>query len=205
MEADPKALPWTEAYKLPIGSVVPRPIAWVSSLSPEGIRNVAPFSFFNGVCAVPMIVTFAPMRFGSGNKKDSLANIESSGEFVINIVTEPLIEAMAATSEEYPSDVDEFVVAGLTAAPSVAVRAPRIAESPINFECKLRQVLHFGDTAGSGSLVVGEVVYLHVADRLIADGRVEPKLLQPVARMGGPLYARPELLDFKRRPSSLER
>lgn len=205
MEAAPESLPWTDVYKILIGSVVPRPIGWVSTVSAEGVRNAAPFSFFNGACAVPMIVTFAPMRFDSGGKKDSLANIEALGEFVVNIVTEPALEAMTLTSDEHPAEVDEFEVAGLTAAPSVIVRPPRIAESPINFECKLRQLLHFGDGPGSGSLVVGEVVYIHVADRLFTKGRIDPALLRPVARMGGPFYARPELLEFKRRPSTLER
>jgi flavin reductase (DIM6/NTAB) family NADH-FMN oxidoreductase RutF len=200
METAARDLPWRDTYKLLVGSVVPRPIGWISSRSPEGINNVAPFSFFNVACAAPPIVTFAPMRDGdTGEKKDTLHNVEATGEFVVNIVTEPLLERMDLTGEDFPPEVDEFAAVGLTAAPSRVVVPPRVAESPVHFECRVRQVLHFGETAGSGALVIGEVVHLHVDDALLDGGRIDPARLQPVARMGGPRYARPQLLDYLRK------
>jgi flavin reductase (DIM6/NTAB) family NADH-FMN oxidoreductase RutF len=181
-----------------IGSVIPRPIAWVSTTSADGINNIAPFSFFNGFSASPMILGFAPMATEDRPQKDTLANIRASGQFVINIATEATLRQMDTTGRPYPADVDEFAVAGLTPAPSRVVGPPRIAESPINFECTLFSLVPLGDDAGSATLVLGRAVHLHVSDDILRDGKIDPDLLQPVARMGGPLYARPEKLAFRR-------
>jgi flavin reductase (DIM6/NTAB) family NADH-FMN oxidoreductase RutF len=131
-------------------------------------------------------------------QKDTLANVRALGEFVINIATESTLAQMDATGRPYPPDVDEFVVAGLTQAPSVAVKPPRIAESPINFECTLFSLIPLGDGEGSSTLVLGRAVHLHIADDILCNGNVDADLLKPVARMGGPFYARPDKLAFRR-------
>lgn len=201
METDPRSIPWRDGYRLLIGSIVPRPIGWVSTRSAAGVNNIAPYSFFNAACAAPMVVTFAPMRDSdTGNKKDTLQNVEATGEFVINIVTEPLLEKMDLTGEDFPPEVDEFAAVGLTPIASRVVKPPRIAEAPVHLECRVLHVLHFGDgKAGSGSLVVGEVVHIHVDDAVMRDGRIDVGRLRPVARLGGPLYARPQLVDYERK------
>jgi flavin reductase (DIM6/NTAB) family NADH-FMN oxidoreductase RutF len=198
IETDLTTLPWEVAYKFLIGSVIPRPIAWVSTTSADGINNIAPFSFFNGFGAAPLILGFAPMATEDRPQKDTLANIRASGEFVVNIATESTLQQMDATGRPYPAEVDEFVVAGLTPAPAAVVSAPRIAESPINFECRLFALIPLGDAAGSSTLVLGRAVHLHISDTVLRDGKVDATLLKPVARMGGPFYARPETLAFRR-------
>jgi flavin reductase (DIM6/NTAB) family NADH-FMN oxidoreductase RutF len=190
VEIVPDSLPWRDAYKLLIGAIVPRPIAFVSTVSEDGIRNLAAFSFFNGVCPQPFVISFAPMWKGStGGKKDTLANIEATKEFVVNIVTEDIVQKMNLTSPEFPPDVDEFEVAKLTPVDSVKVKAPRVLESPINMECKLLQVVNFGTEVGAGSLVLGEVVQMHVRDDVYFDGKIDPDMLRAVARMAGSFYA----------------
>ncbi len=177
---------------------MPRPIAWVSTTSAGGIHNVAPFSFFNGFGAAPVILGFATM-WGEGRpQKDTLANVKARGEFVVNIATEATLKQMDTTGRVYPPEVDEFVVAGLTPAPSLKVDVPRIAESPINFECKLFSLVPLGEGEGSATLVLGRAVHVRIADEVLRDGRIDPALLHPVARMGGPFYARPEILPFRR-------
>jgi flavin reductase (DIM6/NTAB) family NADH-FMN oxidoreductase RutF len=145
-----------------------------------------------------MMLGFAPTASEDRPQKDTLANIKASGEFVINIATEATLEQMDLTGRLWPPEVDEFVVAGLTPAPSVAVKPPRIAESPINFECVLFALVPLGEGLGSSTLVLGRAVHLRVADEVMRDGKVDASLLQPVARMGGPFYARPEILPFRR-------
>jgi flavin reductase (DIM6/NTAB) family NADH-FMN oxidoreductase RutF len=191
MIIDPGAMPWRDAYKLMIGSILPRPIAWVSTVSRDGIYNLAPFSFFTAVAAEPMTICFSPMRGDSGRKKDTLLNVEETGEFVVNIVSEPLVAAMNATSAPFPPEVDEFQAAGLTPLPCETVRAPRVGESLVAYECKLLQVVHVGEAkAGAGALVLGTVQRLHVADALLDQGRINPDLLQPIGRMAGNDYVR---------------
>jgi flavin reductase (DIM6/NTAB) family NADH-FMN oxidoreductase RutF len=198
MEADLTTLPWERAYSLLTGCVVPRPIAWVSTLSGDGVANIAPFSFFNAFGANPVILGFSPMSTDQQPVKDTLANVRALGQFVINIATETTLEPMDTTGRTYAPDVDEFVIANLTPIPSVVVKPPRIAESPINFECELFQFVPLGEGEGSATLVLGRAVHLHVADGIMRDGRIDADLLRPVARMGGPFYARPETLAFRR-------
>jgi flavin reductase (DIM6/NTAB) family NADH-FMN oxidoreductase RutF len=185
-------MPWRDAYKLMIGSIVPRPIAFVSTVSAGGVRNLAPFSFFTAVCPDPMTLCFCPMVRGSdGQKKDTLVNVEATGEFVINIVSEPFAGQMNATSAEFPPEVDEFAAAGLTPAACETVRAPRVAESLVSYECRLLQVVHVGDgRPGSGALVMGAVQRIHLAPAVVQDGRILLDVLQPIGRMAGNEYVR---------------
>lgn len=198
----PDDLPWQDSYKLLIGSIVPRPIAFVSTVSGEGVRNLAAFSFFNGVCPRPFIVSFAPMLRGTDTgKKDTLRNIEETGEFVLNIVSEDIVERMNLTSPEYPPEVDEFLVSGLTALPSTVVKPPRVLESPVQMECKLVQIVTLGSEAGSGSLVLGRAEVIHVREDVYENGRIDPDKLQAVGRMAGNAYSRTQNRFDLRRPT----
>ena len=204
----PDALPWRKAYKLLIGAVVPRPIAWVSTVSEGGQYNLAPFSFFNAVSANPPHLVFSPMiRSTDGRTKDTLNNIRHAREFVVNVVTEDLAEAMNITSGEYQASVDEFELAGLTPAPSAAIRAPRVAESPVNFECWLADLLPLGEPGalGTATLVIGKVAHIHVDDSVLFDGdKIDLEKLKPVGRLAGTSYTRvTDLFDMVRPPSQV--
>ena len=186
-----------EMYRLLITSVVPRPIAWVSTIDPVGLHNLAPFSFFNALCADPPLLGFCPgirakeFREARGTGvKDTLRNARQTGEFVVNLVPFSLAEQMNLTAGEYDASVDEFQVAGLTMRPSQRVRPPQVAESPINFECKVFQILDFGTETAGGSLVIGEVVSVHLAEEVLRDGRVDGNRLDFIGRMGGKQYLR---------------
>ena len=190
-----------ENYKLIIGSVVPRPIAFVSSQSAAGELNLAPYSFFTGVCSNPPTVLFCPMvRASDQHKKDTLLNIEETGEYVINVVSEDILARMNATAAEFPRGVDEFKESGLTPAPSVVVKPPRVLESPLSMECKLQQVIPVGDgSLGSGFVVLGTVVRFHVREDLYSAGRIDTLGMQPVARLAGSAYSRlRDVLELER-------
>ncbi|WP_134702023.1 flavin reductase family protein [Ammoniphilus sp. YIM 78166] len=191
MKVEPSSLEWKDAYKLLIGSILPRPIAFVSTLSKDGAANLAPFSFFTGICADPFLVCFAPMRKGTdGEKKDTLRNIEETKEFVINIVGEKIVNEMNDCSVDYPPDTDEFEKVKLSKISSDIVLPPRVKESDVQLECVLREVLHFGEHPGSGSLVIGQVVMVHVQDQLYREGRINTEMLQPIGRLAGQSYTR---------------
>ena len=190
MVIDPSALEPREVYKLLIGSVVPRPIAWVSSISLEGQLNLAPFSYFNIACANPPTLLFCPNRRADGSKKDTLLNIEATGEYVIHIVDEAHVAAMNQSSAEFPRGVNEFEAAGLLAAPSLEVRPARVAEAPIAFECRLFQVVPVSDGPQGGEVVIGRVLLLHVRDDVRPDTYIDLDALRPVARLAGNGYAR---------------
>lgn len=191
MIIDPQTLTHQDRYKLLNGSVVPRPIAFVSSMNAKGELNLAPFSFFNVVGSSPMSVVFSVMRRGpEALKKDTLVNIEETGEYVVNIVNEALVERMNVTSADFPHGVNEFAEAGLTPMPSELVRPPRVAESPINMECKLIQTVEVGNGPGGGTLIIGEVLRFHVWDDLYEGGRIDPDKLAAVGRMAGASYTR---------------
>ena len=191
MTVDPETTDYKDVYKLMIGSIVPRPIAFVSTVSPEGIRNLAPFSFFTGVSANPPVVCFCPLRRPAGDpRKDTLRNIAATREFVINIVSEEFAGPMNACSADFPPEVDEFAVSGLTAIPSELVKAPRVAESHVHMECRLRLIYEVSGVAGGGNLVLGDVVRFHVDDRYVDRFRIDPDRLRAIGRMGGATYAR---------------
>lgn len=200
MELDPKAIGEAATYKLLIGCVVPRPIAWVSTVDAAGVRNLAPFSFFMGVCGDPPTIAFSsgPREGGS---KDTVRNVEASGEFVVNVVDDAHAEAMNASSGEYPPEVDEFAVAGLTAAPGVRVKAPRVATAPISLECRVAQIVRVGH--GPHSVVFGEIVYLHVRDDLYdaSTGRIDVAALHPLGRLAGHLYSHTHDIFEMKRPN----
>jgi flavin reductase (DIM6/NTAB) family NADH-FMN oxidoreductase RutF len=188
---DPAAGPWADAYRLITGAVVPRPIAFVSTLGPDGTANLAPFSFFTVVCANPLTICFAPMRRGpAAEKKDTLRHIEATGEFVVNVVDERFVEAMNVCSGDFDPCVSEFGASGLTPAPCEVVAPPRVAESPISLECRRFQIVEVASGPGGGSLVIGTVVRLHVADDVYHAGAIPLDAWRPVARCGGATYAR---------------
>lgn len=191
MVIDPAAAGTQNIYKLMIGIIVPRPIAFVSTMSADGVRNLAPFSFFTAVSANPPVIAFAPMVRGSdGQQKDTLRNIEETREFVVNIVSEEFAEQMNLCSGEYPPEVDEFELSALTPVASDLVKPPRVAESKAQMECRVVQVVHVSPKPLGGSIVLGEVVRFHVSDAVIDGYRVDPDLLNAIGRMGGPTYVR---------------
>jgi flavin reductase (DIM6/NTAB) family NADH-FMN oxidoreductase RutF len=166
--------------------VIPRPIGWISTLGPDGVANLAPFSQFNNLTFDPPYVMFAANQNTEGARKDSAHNAEQSGEFVWNMATWALREAVNRTAMEVPSDVDEFELAGLSKAPSRLVRAPRVAESPIHFECVYHSTLRLpGSAMGTVDVVIGRVVAIHIADDfLLPDGKIDVLRIRPIARLG---------------------
>jgi flavin reductase (DIM6/NTAB) family NADH-FMN oxidoreductase RutF len=196
---DTRELASRDAYKLLIGSVVPRPIGWVSTVSAGDVGNLAPFSFFMAATGNPPTVVLST-SFRDGKPKDTLQNVMEVPESVLNVVSEDVGDAMNATSEEFPSDVDELVAAGLTPLPSSRVRPVRVAEAPINMECKLVQVLPVGKKA---NLVIGQVVQWHVRDDVYdaATGRLDMERLRPVGRLCGNLYSHIHQIFEMKRPS----
>lgn len=193
---DPQQESVQNIYKLMIGAIVPRPIAFVSSLDVRGVRNLAPFSFFNGVSADPPVVLFCasvrredPQR-GLGPHKDTLLNVIDTREFVINVVTESIAEKMNLTSAQVPPDVDEFELSGLTPLPSELVKPPRVAESPVQIECRLRQVVEISEKLHGSTIVLGDVLRFHVREDLVENFRIDADKLAAIGRMGGPTYVR---------------
>jgi flavin reductase (DIM6/NTAB) family NADH-FMN oxidoreductase RutF len=188
---DPASHAYPEIYKLMIGAIVPRPIAFVSSQDAEGVLNLAPFSYFTACSTNPPVVCFcSAVRTGPRPHKDTLENIRSTGEFAVNIVTEELAGPMNATSAEVGPEVDEFALAGLTPLPGERIRVPRVAESPIQMECRLRQILEISSLPGGGNLVLGDVLLFHIREDLLVNGKIDPDRLRAVGRMGGPTFVR---------------
>jgi len=181
---DPREKPHREVYHFLVSAVVPRPIAFVSTVSAAGAVNLAPFSYFNAVSSDPPLVAIA-ISDRADDPKDTLRNIRETREFVVNMVSEPLLDAMVRTAGEWPRSTSEFEPSGLTPAPSERVRAPYVAESPLQLECTLYRELALGNSF----LVVGEVVMARVRDDAVVDGRPDPAKLAPVGRLGGELYA----------------
>lgn len=176
----------TENYKFLIGAILPRPIGVISTLNDNGTNNLAPFSFFTAVSATPMIVGFSPLiRTSTGEKKDTVINIEREKEFVVNFVTEANFDKINKASAELKYGEDEFQYAGLNAMDSDMIKAKRLKESPIHFECKLRDILSYGDHIGAGRFITGEVVKVHVDESLYDQGRILTNVFKPVGRGAG--------------------
>jgi flavin reductase (DIM6/NTAB) family NADH-FMN oxidoreductase RutF len=188
----PEEHPYSDIYKLMVGMIVPRPIAFVSTVDAQGVRNLAPFSYFTACSSNPPVVCFcATVRTGPRPQKDTLENIRATGEFVVNIVSEDFAERMNATSAEVPPEVDEFALAGLTPLESELVKPARVAESRVHLECRLRQVVVVSEQPGGGNLILGEVLRIHVAEEILLDGyKIDPDRLNAVGRMGGPMFVR---------------
>lgn len=173
-------------YKLLIGSIVPRPIAVVSTRNKNGTNNLAPFSFFTAVSAKPMVLCFCPLiRSFDENKKDTLINIEREKEFVLHVATKELAEKINKASTELSYGEDEFKYAGLTPIDSTQVKAKRVKELPIHFECRLRDILNYGEKRGQGSVVTGEVIHAHIDEKLFDNGKIKTDSWNPIGRGAG--------------------
>lgn len=184
---DPATMAPDDAYKLLIGLVVPRPIGWIGTMSTAGVRNLAPYSFFNAVSGYPPTVMFSPGRF-EGRRKDSWANAEDTGEFTANIVGRHLAERMNVSSGRVDASVDEFALAGLTAAAGAVVNAPMVAEADANLECRVTQIVPVGREPRDAVVILGEVVRLHIRTSLLDGTRIDQAALDAIGRMGGPRY-----------------
>lgn len=191
-DVDPSALPERQAYFLLTGLVVPRPIAWVSTVSPQGVRNVAPHSYFNALSSDPPVI-----HFTSTGVKDTLTNVRATGEFVVNVVDEALLEPMNTTAADFPSGEDEFAWAGLDHEPAATVAAPRVAAAKAHLECTVRAIL----SIGTGNLVLGDVRHIHVAGAVWRDGRVDQDALRAVGRLSGSTYTIVDDVVSLRRPT----
>ena len=181
---DLAALSGPERSRLITRVIAPRPIAFVSTLDVEGRGNLAPFSFFAGGGHAPPSCVFSTTRSRTGAAKHTLLNIEATGEYVINVCTRALAERINTTSFEYPRGIDEFDVAGFTRAPSLRVRPPRVAESPIALECRLHTIVPHGDGPGSANYIIGEILMIHADDAVCTDGLPDERLVGLVARAG---------------------
>jgi len=203
MQIDPQAIGTEAMYKLMIGCVVPRPIAWVSSVDADGVPNLAPFSYFMAITHDPPTIAFSssPRALAGGKRgtKDTLRNVEATREFVVNVVDDALAEQMNVTSGDYAPEIDEFEQAALVTAPSLKVKAPRVAAAPINMECRVVQIIPVGNMPSN--LVIGEIVQLHIRDDVYdaASGRLDMHRLRPVGRLAGHLYTHVhEIFEMKR-------
>lgn len=189
-----------DAYAWMISTILPRPIAWVSTVAADGRTNLAPFSFFQGVTANPPMLMFVPVNTRDGTKKDTVRNLEAVPEFVVNLVSYPLAAQMNATAASLPHGDSEFEKFGIAAAPSERVRPPRVAAAPVAFECTLDRILPIGEGPLAANVVFGRIQLAHVSDAVLGpDGRPDADALDLIGRMGGESYARTrERFEIKR-------
>lgn len=190
MDLDPETLAVRDRYLLMIATILPRPIAWVGTVSPEGKTNLAPFSFFTGICANPMTVCFAPVNDRTGKKKDTLLNVEATRQFTVSVVNEANAQMMNQSSAPYPYGVSEFEKTGATPLPSLKVKPPRVKESPVSYECELDQIVRVGEGPLAGNLVIGRVVHFHCDDAVYNGGKIRHQDLKAIGRMEGAWYSR---------------
>jgi flavin reductase (DIM6/NTAB) family NADH-FMN oxidoreductase RutF len=190
MVIDPASASAEQLYQLLVSSIVPRPIALVSTLSAAGHRNLAPFSFFSIASVQPPILLFCPQRRPDGSEKDTLKNIRDTGEFVVNIVSDHFAAQMNQTAKFVAPEVEEWSLSGLTPVASQLVKPPYVAESKVHFECRLREIIDLGATAGSGAIVLGLVVRLYAEDAVMDGVEVNADRLDAVGRLGGADYSR---------------
>lgn len=200
MIIDFSALSPRAAYGWMTGTILPRPIAWVSTISPEGRPNLAPFSFFQGVTANPPTLMFVPVNTRDGSKKDTVRNLERVPEFVVNLVPSALAEAMNATAALLPYGESEFERFGIAAAPSQRVKPPRVALAPVAFECTVHQIVLIGEGPLAANVVFGRIHRAHVRDDVLtASGEPDPVKLDLIGRLGGESYTRTtDIFDLKR-------
>ncbi len=200
MKLDPKGMDFRDLHHLLAGAVVPRPIALVSTIGENGVYNVAPLSSISIASVKPPLLSFSlsTRRRKDGEKKDTLRNIEFRKEFVVNVpVVESMAEAMNRAGAEYPDHVSEFQETGLTAVMAERVYAPMVAESPVSFECRLVQILEFGEHPSVSSLVIGEVVMAHIKDEFYANGELQSNRMHAVGRLLEPYCRTRDTFDFK--------
>jgi flavin reductase (DIM6/NTAB) family NADH-FMN oxidoreductase RutF len=191
MLLDFSTLPPRDSYSWMINAITPRPIAWVSTISSAGQTNLAPFSFFQGVCANPPTLLFVGANDRNGRKKDSVLNVEQVPEFVVNIVSYDLREPMNLTSASLPHGESEFDKFKIATTPSARVRPPRVAAAPVAFECKLDRIVRIGDGPLAGNVIFGTIILGHIDDGVLgADGQIDPHKLDTIGRMGGEFYSR---------------
>ncbi len=191
MLVDFSSLKPRDAYAWMISTIMPRPIAWVSTISTEGKTNLAPFSFFQGVTSNPPTLMFVPVNTRDGAKKDTVRNIEQVPEFVVNLVAHALAEPMNASSALLPYGESEFEKFGIASAPSRMIRPPRVAAAPVAFECTLDRIVQIGEGPLAANVVFGRILLAHVADAVLgADGRPDPAQLDLIGRMGGETFTR---------------
>lgn len=204
MKIDPDDLALQDSFHLLGDIVVPRPIAWVSTVDENGVFNLAPFSCYGMVSGLPMVVGFSVGSHRDGQKKDTLRNIELIKDFVINVVTENLAPAMNVTSTSYSREVSEFGKAGLTPIKADIVNAPMVAESPVKMECRVIQIIEFGKNHVTNSLILGYVLRVHVADKFWNKATRRIDGLRPIARLGGEgdMYCRTENTFQMKRPTT---
>lgn len=188
MDCDVRELESASLYQLLTGSVLPRPIAWLSTQDLLGVANLAPFSFFTVAGLNPPMLAVTILKRPDGSDKDSLANIRATGEFVVNIVSQELVEEMNQSCAAYPAEVDEFDLAGLAKVRSKLVKAPGVARSPVRYECTLHACLELGHGAGGSTLVLGEIRHVHVDDRVYHAGRIDVQSLHPIGKLAGDGY-----------------
>jgi flavin reductase (DIM6/NTAB) family NADH-FMN oxidoreductase RutF len=191
MNLDPANEDPARIYSVMIRAITPRPIAWVSTISPRGKTNLAPFSYFNGICSQPAALMFSPVNKPDGSKKDTVRNIEANGEFVVNVVPYALAEVMAKTAGEFAYEESEFEAVGVTAEPGERVSPPRVAESPVQFECQLIQIVPVGTGPLAANVVIGKILLMHIRDDVLdAEGKIDPLRVDSIGRMGGRGYCR---------------
>ncbi len=189
MILDAQQLSNAEMYKILIGSVTPRPIAWAGTRSKDGINNLAPFSFYNCFSSAPPIVGFSVIPRPDGRKKDTLQNAQDTKCFTLSSASYKLVKEMSKSAATLEPEEDEFVYAGLTAAEALHINAPYVAEALLVFECELRQIISFGNEPGSGNLILGEIKYIHIDESVYDNGRIDIEKLDPVGRLAGNWYA----------------
>lgn len=186
---DPVDLEYRHSFSLLSSIVVPRPIVLVATVNQESGFNVAPYALLTGLCVKPLLVGFTVVRKRNGEKKDTQKNIESSGDFVLSVVTESLADRQNLASQDYPYGVDEFKEAGMTPVQADIVRSPLVAESPVNMECRLERILEFGESRIS-SFIIGEVIRVHIEDEVYTDNDIDPAKLKAIGRLSGAFYCR---------------
>lgn len=192
LSIDPTKIPTKDLHQYILGAVAPRPIAFASTLSTDGVPNLAPYSFFNAFSSNPPILIFSSNRRVANNTtKDTLKNVEDTGEVVINVVSHAISRQMALTSIEYPPEVDEFKKAGFTPLPSTLIKPFRVAESPVQMECVVEQILPLGEGGGAGNLIFCKIVMMHISEEILTEsGRIDPHKIDLMGRMGRFYYAR---------------
>ena len=191
MQFNPEQADPSLVYSMMIRAITPRPIAWVSTISANGISNLAPFSYFNGLCSRPAALMFSPVNRADGSKKDTVRNIEDNGQFVVNVVPFAVAERMFKTAGDFEYEESEFEIAGLTAQPSEQIEPPRVAESPIQFECELMQIVPVGVGPLAANVIIGKILLMNIDDAVLDEmGKIDPQRVDTIGRMGGRTYCR---------------